>query len=104
MYKLIATLGKPIVAAAILVAPTTIASRAFAANVQPVAAQQGVPVRKGVAPERHPEIRKAITQLERAKADLKRANHDFGGHRAEALEACDRAIAQLKLALQSDRG
>ena len=50
MYKLIATLGKPIAAAAILVAPTTIASRAFAANVQPVAAQQAVPVRKPSLP------------------------------------------------------
>ena len=103
MYKWIATLGKPVAAAVILVAPATIASRAYAGNVQSVALQQAVPVRKAVAPERHPEIRKAITQLERAKTDLKRANHDFGGHRAEALEACDRAIAQLRLALQYDR-
>jgi len=103
MYKSIARLGKPLAAAAILVAPTMIASRAFAANVQADAIQQAVPVRKAVAPERHPEIRKAITALEHAKTDLKRANHDFGGHREAALDACDKAIAQLRLALQYDR-
>lgn len=103
MYKSIAALGKPLAAAAILVVPTMIAPRAFAANAQAAALQQAVPVKKAVRRERHPEIRNAIAALERAKTDLKRANHDFGGHRAEALEACDRAIAQLKLALQYDR-
>lgn len=103
MYRLFATLGKPLAAAVVLVAPTSIAARDIAGNVQPAALQQTVPVRKVVAPERHPEIRKAIDALERAKIDLKRASHDFGGHRAEALEACDRAIVQLRLALQYDR-
>jgi hypothetical protein len=55
------------------------------------------------AAERHPAIRSAIRSLERAKADMQRADHDFGGHRVEALEACDRAIAQLKMALQFDK-
>lgn len=53
--------------------------------------------------ERHPAIRRAITSLEEAKRDLQRADHDFGGHRKEALEQCDRAIAQLRLALQYDK-
>jgi transcription elongation GreA/GreB family factor len=53
--------------------------------------------------ERHPEIRQAIRALERAKDHLQKAAHDFGGHRAEALEACDNAIRQLKLALQYDK-
>jgi hypothetical protein len=67
--------------------------------------QAAVPNKKGVVarPERHPEIRKAIAALERAKTDLQRANHDFGGHRAEALEACNKAIEQLRLALQYDK-
>ena len=55
------------------------------------------------AEERHPAIRAAIEALERAKEDMEHANHDFGGHRAEALKECDRAIAQLRLALQFDR-
>ncbi|HEY1953819.1 MAG TPA: hypothetical protein VGG76_13525 [Gemmatimonadaceae bacterium] len=95
MYKWIA---RPLVAAAVLAAPVMFSTQAYAGTAQQAAA----PIRK-VAPERHPEIRRAITALERAKTDLKRANHDFGGHRAEALEACDRAIAQLKLALQYDK-
>ncbi len=53
--------------------------------------------------EHHPAIRKAIDALEEAKADLKRADHDFGGHRAAALEECDRAIMQLREALKFDK-
>lgn len=53
--------------------------------------------------ERHPAIRSAIHALEKAKEDLQKANHDFGGHREAALKSCDDAIAQLKLALQYDK-
>jgi hypothetical protein len=53
--------------------------------------------------EPHPEIRKAITALERAKYDMQHASHDFGGHRVAALAACDNAIAQLRVALQYDK-
>ncbi len=53
--------------------------------------------------ERHPAIRAAIKALERAKYDLEHADHDFGGHRAEALESVNRAMEQLKLALQYDK-
>jgi hypothetical protein len=53
--------------------------------------------------EPHPEIRKAIAALESAKTAMQRANHDFGGHRVAALAACDRAIEQLRLALQYDK-
>jgi hypothetical protein len=41
--------------------------------------------------------------LQEAKVALQRADHDFGGHRKAALEQCDNAIAQLKLALQYDK-
>lgn len=53
--------------------------------------------------EPHPEINGAIRALERAKVHLQKAAHDFGGHRAEALEAVDRALAQLRQALQYDK-
>ncbi|MGO8925662.1 MAG: hypothetical protein ACLQU3_02020 [Limisphaerales bacterium] len=53
--------------------------------------------------ERHPAIHRAIRALEEAKLALERAGHDFGGHRKAALEECDKAIAQLKLALQYDK-
>jgi hypothetical protein len=55
------------------------------------------------AQERHPEIRNAIRALERARDYMQHAAHDFGGHRAEALEDCNRAIRQLQLALQFDK-
>ena len=53
--------------------------------------------------ERHPHIRSAIRELQEAKKELQTAAHDFGGHRAEALEAVDNAIRQLQQALQYDK-
>ena len=53
--------------------------------------------------ERHPEIQDAIHALETAKNRLEHANHDFGGHREDALKACDKAIEQLRLALKFDK-
>ena len=40
--------------------------------------------------ERHPAIRAAIRELERAKLELKNANHDFGGHRVRSFEGMRR--------------
>ncbi len=60
----------------------------------------GAPGLQHPARGRHPAIRAAIRALEAAKADMQAAAHDFGGHRADALVACDNAIAQLKQALQ----
>ena len=50
-----------------------------------------------ITAEKHPRIHAALDSLEHAKAELKAAPHDFGGHRAEAIEAIDHAIAQLKI-------
>jgi hypothetical protein len=58
---------------------------------------------QGGKKEAHPAIRAALRSLERAKVELQNAAHDFGGHRKDALAACDQAIAQLKLALQYDK-
>ena len=55
------------------------------------------------AKERHPKIKAAIHALEVAKMDMNKAAHDFGGHRVEALAACDKAIEQLKLCLDYDK-
>ena len=54
-------------------------------------------------PEPHPEIRAAIQSLRRAKEHLDHAAHDFGGHRVEAVKACDEAIHQLEEALKYDK-
>jgi len=53
--------------------------------------------------ERNPHIRAAIHELREAKKDLETADHDFGGHRKEAVEAVDVAIRQLEKALKYDR-
>jgi hypothetical protein len=58
---------------------------------------------KAAKNERHPRIHAAIREVEAAKAELQKAPHDFGGHRADAVQAVDRAIEQLRVALQYDR-
>ena len=113
MRKSFATLGMSLAAAAASISiPALAASSAFASPASPAASQvvaliqRAAPVQTAAARARretHPEIRKAITALERAKTDMQRANHDFGGHRVAALAACDRAIEQLRLALQYDK-
>lgn len=86
-------------------ATAAVASPAFRPPqvVAPEHQQQQVATRKKEPREPHPEIRKAITALERAKYDMQHAAHDFGGHRVAAVAACDNAIAQLRLALQYDK-
>jgi cysteine sulfinate desulfinase/cysteine desulfurase-like protein len=71
------------------------------AGQAPAKGQQRMGRREGR--EAHPAIRAAIQALERAKADLQHASHDFGGHREDALKACDQAIQQLRQALQYDK-
>jgi len=55
----------------------------------------------GIAEERaeHPRIAKAIRELEDAVRYMRNAPHDFGGHKAAAIEAAETAIRELKLAL-----
>ena len=47
----------------------------------------------------HPRLVAAITALKDARAYLQEAPHDFGGHKAAAIQATDNAIRQLNLAL-----
>jgi hypothetical protein len=97
--NLFALLATPVLAGA-LVAGMTLAHAQSAGPGAPPAGEEG-PHHRGN--ERHPAIHRAIMSLEEAKRDLQRADHDFGGHRKEALEECEKAIAQLRLALQYDK-
>lgn len=105
-----ATIGMSLVTAASISIPALAMSSAFAAPAvqgvtvpaRPVPSQQTTSAARERR-EPHPEIRKAITALERAKSDMQHASHDFGGHRVNAIAACDRAIEQLRLALQYDK-
>ena len=47
----------------------------------------------------HPRIAAAIDALKDARAYMNEAPHDFGGHKAGAIRACDNAIRQLQLAM-----
>jgi hypothetical protein len=80
-------------AAALILAP---AARASGPTAPPRAPRAAVV-------EPHPEINRAILALEAAKVHLRRAAHDFGGHRVAAIAAIDRALNQLRLALQFDK-
>jgi hypothetical protein len=53
--------------------------------------------------EPHPHIHAAIHELKEAKKELQTAAHDFGGHRAAAVKACDEAVTQLETALKFDK-
>jgi hypothetical protein len=53
--------------------------------------------------ERHPHIHAALKELKEARRELKEANHDFGGHREDAVKAIDVAIKQLEEALKFDK-
>lgn len=55
------------------------------------------------AMKRHPAMFRAISSLRSAKQDMENTGHDFGGHKKAALEACDKAIDQLELALKADK-
>jgi hypothetical protein len=55
----------------------------------------------GAAAEpKHPHIHRALFEMREAHRELKEANHNFGGHRDEALEALDVGIKQLEKALE----
>jgi hypothetical protein len=53
--------------------------------------------------EKHPEIHAAIRHLREAKQNLEHAAHDFGGHRAKALEHVNQALEECEAALNFDR-
>jgi hypothetical protein len=50
--------------------------------------------------QRHPRLARAIDDLRDAREYLRTAPHNFGGHRAKAIEAIDVAIEQLRQAMR----
>jgi len=53
--------------------------------------------------ERHPRIRAAMESLRDAEEYMRRADHDFCGHKVEAMRATGVAMRQLRLAQECDR-
>jgi hypothetical protein len=54
-------------------------------------------------PQAHHRIRAAIASLNAAHEELEHAAHDYGGHRADAMRAIDKAVEQLQICLQYDK-
>jgi hypothetical protein len=48
----------------------------------------------------HPRIHHALYELRESKNELKKAAHNFGGHRKAALASVDKAIGQIQKALK----
>jgi hypothetical protein len=53
--------------------------------------------------EKHPEIQAARMHLLEAKKNLEHAAHDFGGHRAKAIEHVNQALEECNQALNFDK-
>jgi hypothetical protein len=50
---------------------------------------------------KHLALHRALHELREARTELREAAHDFGGHRAKALEATEGAIKQIDRALEA---
>jgi hypothetical protein len=80
-------------------APKTPSVSAGVALAAPVPAGLAVPV-----PTNHcPNIHHAIDAVQSALNDMSKANHDFCGHKEEAMRAASHALEQLRLAESCDR-
>jgi hypothetical protein len=53
--------------------------------------------------EAQPHMQAALEHLRQAQAELQKAEHDKGGHRAKALDFVNRAMAQVQEGMQYDR-
>ncbi len=49
--------------------------------------------------EHFPELHKALKSLRAAKSDLEKAAHDYGGHKAHAIEAINHAMEEVQNSL-----
>jgi hypothetical protein len=87
-----------LLAASLLLNATALANRAPARGKSAAQAKT-----KRTRADSHPKMREAIAALEAAKSELEQASGDFGGHKAEAIEAVNNALKRLRLALQFDK-
>jgi hypothetical protein len=72
-----------------------------AVGVNPVFVPPGKDAYKGY--KNFPHIRHALTELQTALREMRDAPTDFGGHKAQAIEATEQAIVQLEKALAAAR-
>jgi hypothetical protein len=46
-------------------------------------------------------FQQTMSSLRRAKMELQRSSQDFDGHRQSAMDACDKAMAELQAVVQA---
>jgi len=56
-----------------------------------------------VKTEKHPRIKKAITDLQDAIDYMQKSPDDFGGHKADAIRDAQKAISSLQMACQENK-
>jgi hypothetical protein len=71
---------------------------AAAAMAAPIPAALAVPL-----PPKCPNIHHAIEALQNAMHDMEKADHDFCGHKRDAMEATRNALEQLRRAEDCDQ-
>jgi len=74
-----------------------------AAQAAPAAAASAPEAVKPAHHERHFDLHKTIHKLKTVKDELLKAGHEYGGHKAKAIEAIDKAIEELKAAVESEK-
>ena len=95
-----------VICVAVFLASTAVPTRVMAKQLASSTVNSAAAQKREEAKERqeqHPEIRRAMAALRNAKNDLEHAAHDFGGHRAKALEHVNQALSELQEALRYDK-
>jgi hypothetical protein len=57
------------------------------------------PAATAAVPEPHPHIKEALEAMHAARHHLESAEHDFDGHRAEAIKHLDMAIHEAEICM-----
>lgn len=93
-------------ASATVIAATLAGTAVSAQQVQPNLPGQVQPARPGLRGGRGSDqnLRVEIRRLERVIDMLQRDQHDYGGHRVQAINLLQQARAQLAEGLQYDKG
>jgi hypothetical protein len=73
------------------------------AEVRLASGQEARPQTPRTEPLEAKEIRRAVSDLERARRDMETAKHNFGGRRTETLKAVDKALSELRLAAENEK-
>jgi hypothetical protein len=85
----------------VLLTLALVAATSPKAPVAPVPAVAAAPAAGAVAtPEPHPHIHEALEAMRNAKHHLETAEHDFHGHRVEAIKHLDMAIHEAEICEQ----